>query len=510
MTEPTTSGKRIAKNTMMLYIRMLFSMTVSLYTSRVVLQTLGVENYGINSVVGGVVGLFSFLNASMSGATSRFLNYEMGVGNFTKLRETFSSALIIHILIAIIIVILAESVGLWYMCNRLVIPGGRFNAAMWVYQCAVISSALTITQVPYNALIIARERMDAYAYIDMASIVAKLLIVYILTIGNFDKLKLYAALGVAVTIIFTIVYRGYCFRHFPESHFIMCWNKKILKSLSSFSIYNLYGNFGSVVNLQGTSLVLNRFFGVILNTASGLAMTVSGIISGFSTNIMTAFKPQITMSYARKDLLQFQKLMLLAIKLILVVYVLIAVPAFVEIQSVLKLWLGIVPEYTSLFCRCILVSIFFETFRFIITMGIHAVGNVRVISFWTGTFLLVNPIIVFIIFKTTDIPDYAYYSIIAANFILGILDVMLLKHYVPQIDALRLLGSMFSIFVLAGFVLIGLLLLSAVINPGFLRICLVTFLAVTAISGIFLGFFIEIGQRKYIISFVKSKLHLNG
>ena len=161
--------------------------------------------------------------------------------------------------------------------------------------------------------------MDAYAYIDMANVVAKLLIVYILVIGNFDKLKLYSSLGLSVTMIFTIVYRYYCIKHFPESHFIICWNKKILKELSSFSLYNLYGNFGSIVNLQGTSLVLNRFFGVILNTASGLAMTVSGIISGFSSNIMTAFRPQITMSYAKKDLQQFQRLIILAIKSILVV-----------------------------------------------------------------------------------------------------------------------------------------------------------------------------------------------
>ena len=157
----------------------------------------------------------------------------------------------IHFIIALIIVVLAETVGLWYLYNRLVIPEGRFNAAMWVYQCAVISSALTITQVPYNAFIIARERMDAYAYIDMANVVAKLLIVYILVIGNFDKLKLYSSLGLSVTMIFTIVYRYYCIKHFPESHFIICWNKKILKELSSFSLYNLYGNFGSIVNLQG-------------------------------------------------------------------------------------------------------------------------------------------------------------------------------------------------------------------------------------------------------------------
>lgn len=489
---------------------MLFSMTVSLYTSRVVLQTLGVENYGIYSVVGGIVGLFSFLNASMSGATSRFLNYEIGIGNRTNLRETFSSSIIIHCLIAIVIVILAETVGLWYLYNRLVIPESRFNAAMWVYQCAVISSALTITQVPYNALIIARERMDAYAYIDMASVVAKLLIVYLLVIGNFDKLKLYSILGLSVTMVFTIVYRGYCIRHFPEAHFIRCWNKKILKNLSSFSGYNLYGNFGSVINLQGTSLVLNSFFGVILNTASGLAMTVSGIISGFSSNIMTAFKPQITMSYARKDLRQFQRLIIFAIKSILIVYILVAVPAFVEIHTVLKLWLGIVPEYTSHFCRCILISVFFETYRFIITMGIHSVGNVRIISLWTGTLLLVNPIILFFIFKLTANPYCAYYSIIGVNFVLGTIDVFLLKHYVPQISAFRLLSSMLSIFCLAGVILLGLLPLVQLIQPGVLRICMTILLATVSISGVFLGFFIEASQRTYIVKSVKSHLHLNG
>lgn len=264
MSEEVLDNRRIAKNTLILYIRMFISMIVGLYTSRVVLNTLGVEDFGIYGVVGGVVGMLGFLNASMSGATSRFIIFELGTGDIQKLRDTFSSSLIIHIAIALIVLLFAETVGLWFLCNKLVIPDNRMEAAYWVYQLSIFSAMLSITQTPYNACIIAHEKMSVYAYIEILSIVLKLMIVYLLLIGNWDKLKLYSLLVFLVSMLIMMVYRVYCIRHFVETHFHWVWDKSILKPLFSFSGWDLYGNV--CVTVKGQSILYLEIFLTLLKT----------------------------------------------------------------------------------------------------------------------------------------------------------------------------------------------------------------------------------------------------
>ncbi|MDY5953612.1 MAG: polysaccharide biosynthesis protein, partial [Sodaliphilus sp.] len=286
MQDTTSNNKRIAKNTIMLYIRMFISMVVGLYTSRVVLATLGVEDYGIYGVVGGVVGMMGFLNASMSGATSRFLTFELGKGDKERLAKTFSSALIVHIAIAIIVFILAETVGLWFLCNKLNIPEGRMEAAHWVYQFSILATMLSITQVPYNATIIAHEKMDVYAYMEILNVTLKLLIVYLLCIGNFDKLILYASLMLAVSILIMMVYRIYAIRQFPEAHFHWIWDKTYLRPILSFSGWDLYGNMACTIRQQGSVFLINIFYGVALNAACNIASTMQGILLQFSSNVV--------------------------------------------------------------------------------------------------------------------------------------------------------------------------------------------------------------------------------
>ena len=252
-----SDNRRIAKNAVMLYVRMFFTMIVGLYTSRVVLNVLGVEDYGIYGVVGGVIGMLGFLNASMSGATSRFLTFELGRGDQKRLADTFSSALIVHMGIALFVLLIAETVGLWFLTHKLVIPAGRMPAAHWVYQMSVLSALIGITQVPYNATIIAHEKMDVYAWVEILHAVLRLLIVYLLTIGNFDKLILYAALGLAVSVFIRMIYRVYCMRHFSESHFHWLWDKSILKPLLNFSGWDLYGNMAFTVRSHVSNFILN-------------------------------------------------------------------------------------------------------------------------------------------------------------------------------------------------------------------------------------------------------------
>lgn len=426
---------------MALYVRMLLNMVVSLYTSRVVLATLGVEDYGIYGVVGGVVGMFSFLNAAQSGATSRFITFELGRGEKGRLNETFVSTKIVHIGIALIVVLLAETIGIWFLNHKLVIPDGRMTAARWLLQLSLVSTFLNILQTPYNAAIIAHEKMDVYAYVEMLHVFLKLGIVYLLVIGHFDKLILYSVLLLSVSVIIILIYRIYCRHHFAETRARFVWKKDILKSLLSFSGFNLFGNMGSIVNLQGTNFVVNIFYGVVYNAAVGIASTVAGTVEGFASNVMTAFRPQITKDYARKDYSSFESYIDLAIKVILAIYCIVAIPAFIEINKVLALWLKEVPTCSAIFCRFMLVNIFFTTLRYIITIGIHATARVKVISLFTGLLQILNPFVIWLLFSKGMEVKYTYLTIIIVNVILCGIDFYLLHQYVPQVNINKLVRS---------------------------------------------------------------------
>lgn len=509
MAEISSNSKRIARNTVALYVRMLLSTVVSLYTSRVVLQTLGVEDYGVYGVVGGIVAMFSFLNSTMAGATSRFMSFELGKGKEGRLRETFSSALTIHIGIALIVLVLSETIGLWFLCNKLVIPEGRMAAAHWVFQFSILSMVVSVTQVPYNAMIISHEKMDVYAYVELLHVFLKLGIVYLLLIGNFDKLILYAFLVLVVHIIVAMTYRIYCIKHYNESHFVPHVNKEVTKGILSFSVYNLIGNMGSVVNNQGTAFVINIFFGVVYNAAASIAMTISGVVTGFASNVMTAFRPQIIKSYANNDITRFQSLILWAIKSILLIYSFVAIPAGFAIKEVLSLWLVEVPEYADVFCRLLLVSIFFEVFRYVIIMGIHATGIVKLVSLSSGITFCLNPLIVFFLFKYGCSPSYAYVSVIGVNFILSILDLLILKHNESNISLKVIVLT--SIRVIVVVFIVALLLYYAISQKT--GNSLIDILYIGSISSMLMlvcGFFgvLDKCQRQQVLLFVKSKLNI--
>lgn len=496
----------------MLYIRMLLSMVVSLYTSRVVLQTLGVENYGIYGVVGGVVGMFSFLNAAMAGATSRFLTYEMGkavAGQESKLPQTFSSALIIHICIAIVVLVLSETIGLWFLNHKLVIPEARMGAAHWVLQFSILSMAVGVTQVPYNACIIAHEKMDIYAYIELLHVFLKLGIVYLLVIGNFDKLILYAGLVLAVSVLIAMIYRVYCIRHYEESHFHPHLDKEVSKGIMSFSLYNLFGNMGGVVNNQGTAFVINMFFGVIYNAAASVALTISGTVTGFASNVMTAFRPQITKSYAQKNLPQFQSLLLWALKAILLIYSFIAIPAGFAIKEVLSLWLVEVPEYADVFCRLLLINIFFQTLRYIVIMGIHATGMVKFVSLSTGTLLCLNPFIIYFLFKMGLSQAFAYISVIGVNIILGMLDLWILKHNEPGVSLKKFALTIFNIIAVIAAVMVIMLFVSN-LKTGKPFVDILILGSASSILMFVFGMFgvLNKQQRQQTIALVRNKIRI--
>lgn len=292
--ENTINNKRIAKNTALLYVRMLFLMAVGLFTSRVILASLGVVDYGISNVVGGVVAMFGFLNAAMTTSTQRYLTYELGRGETGRLRLTFMTSVYIHIIIAATVVLLAETIGLWFLKNKIVIPSGREAAAMYCYQFAILSTVVSILNYPFNAAIVAHERMDAFAYISILDVMLKLGVAYTIYAVNLDKLIVYSILMLLVQIVMTSIYAIYCKRHFEETRFKRLWDTSLLKEMGSFAGWNMCGNVAYILFTQGLNILLNMFFGPVVNAARGVAVQVQGAIMQFAGGFQTAINPQIT------------------------------------------------------------------------------------------------------------------------------------------------------------------------------------------------------------------------
>ena len=507
MNNDIVSNKRIAKNTMMLYIRMLLSVVVSLYTSRVILEVLGVEDYGLYGGVGGVVAMFSFLNASMAGATSRFLTFELGKGNYLRLKETFASALIIHIGIALVVLVCAESIGLWFLYNKLVIPEGRIYAAQWVYQCAVISAILGITQVPYNALIIAHERMDVYAYIEMLSVFLRLVSVYLLTIFNFDKLKLYAVLVLVVSSLVIMIYRIYCINNFSESRFKFTFNKNIIKPMLSFTCWDFYGNMCVTSRIQGTNFLINNFFGVVANASSNIATTVNGVLKGFASNIITAFRPRIIKYYSQQNWAEMQSMINNAIKFSTLFLMVLTLPIILETSYIINLWLGELPDFVVPFVRLTLISQCIETINLVIVICIHATGKIKRISLLTGTLFLLTIPISYIFLRTGCNITVVYVVNFVSNIIIVLLNLSILKKQVIEISILSILKVIATILLVTTLTLILSLIVYHVVPLGFYRLVAVTISVIIAMAFFTYLIALNTNQRNYVKYFIKNKLH---
>lgn len=356
LTQSSNNNSRIAKNTLMLYFRMMLLLVVALYTSRVVLSTLGISDYGIYNVVGGFIGMFAFLNGAMSGCTQRFITMALGKGDNLTLKKVFSTCVITHGMIALLIFVLAETVGLWFVLEKLVIPAERMMATMVVYQCSIITTMVMIMSFPYNADIIAHERMSAFAYISIYEAIANLGIVYILNVCSVDKLVLYAILMLFVKISVIFIYRVYCKRHFMESVFHWLFDKKLLKEMFSFTGWNLWGGMAGTLMGQGINVLLNLFFGPTVNAARGVAVQVQSAVQMFATNFQTALNPQMMKTYAVGDLESMHTLLFRSAKFTFMLLLCLMLPLMLEIDMVLGLWLKDVPNYTNVFV-CLMLSI---------------------------------------------------------------------------------------------------------------------------------------------------------
>ena len=393
------NNKRIAKNTAMLYIRMLLIMAVTLYTSRVVLKALGVEDFGIYNAVGGVVSLFAIISNSLSVAISRFITFELGRGDNMRLRMIFTTSLLIQLCIAFIIVLFVETIGLWFLNSQMEIPTNRLNAANWVLQFSVLTFAINLISVPYNALIIAHEKMSAFAYISILESFFKLGIAYLITISPIDRLVFYGVLMMLNAILIRFVYGIYCRKHFEESQFQLSFDKSLFKEMYRFAGWNFIGASSAILRDQGGNILLNIFFGPVANAARGIAMQVNHAVNAFVQNFTTAINPQITKSFAKGDNAYMMDLLFKGSRFSFYLLSLISIPILIKTQYILSLWLGSVPEHTAFFVQLILLYSLNESLSTPLITAMLATGNIRNYQIVVGGLQLLNVPISYLCFK---------------------------------------------------------------------------------------------------------------
>ncbi|MDD2791231.1 MAG: oligosaccharide flippase family protein [Sulfurimonas sp.] len=384
----TQNYKRIAKNTLFLYFRMLIIMAVSFYTVRVVLDTLGVNDFGIYNLVASFVMILAFLNSTLTSGTQRFLTFEIGKEDFVKLKQTFSTALLIHLALAFLMLIFAETVGLWFLYEKMNIPIDRFDAAFWAYQFAVASSMVMVIQVPYNALIIAHEKMHIFAYISIVEAILKLLIVYLLLIVSSDKLISYAIFMFIASLLIAFTYRIYVIRNYKESHFEFVFDRNIVKSMVHFSGWNIFGTLGSILSAQGINIILNIFFGPVAVAARALSSQVGGGLNQFAGAFQQAVTPQITKLFASNQIEELNRLLYQNAKYAFLLLWFLALPVLLETDYILSIWLVEIPENTALFCQLMIVHGLIGSLNRPYVMAIHATGNMKQTNVTAGVLLL--------------------------------------------------------------------------------------------------------------------------
>ena len=429
---PQTNNKRIAKNTLMLYIRMMFGMMVSLYTSRVVLNTLGVEDYGIYNVVGGFVTMFSLISNSLSASTSRFLTYELGKGDMQQLKQVFSTSLSIHALLVVAVFLLAETIGVWFLNTKMTIPTDRLYAANWVFQASVFAFMIGLFSVPYNASIVSHEKMNFFAYLGIFDVLMRLGIVLFIAYSpwQFDRLIIYALLLVGVSVIWQLANMIYCNRHFQECKLQFAFHSGNWKEMSSFAGWNFIGCTAGLLKEQGVNLLLNLFVGPVLNAARGIALSVNTAVGSFVGNFMTALCPQITKSYAAGEYVFMMSLVERGSRFSFYILFLLALPILFETEFMLTLWLNDFPEHTVNFVRLILLLSLSDVLSNTLITLQNATGKIRNYQIAVGGALMLNFPISYLCLKMGCVPESVFIVALIVSVLCLILRLLFLRRMV--------------------------------------------------------------------------------
>lgn len=429
-TDNIHNNKRIAKNTLYLYFRTLFVMGVTIFTSRIVLDILGIEDYGIYNVVGGFVSMFSIFSSTLTVASQRFIAYELGKEN-PKIKNVFSTTVSIHILLAFVILILLESVGIWFLNSKMNIATERLNAANWVFQCSVITFCINIISIPYNAAIIAYEKMSAFAYISIFEVIAKLASVYALYVIAFDSLIVYAIFMLLVAVALRFLYGIYCNRKFKECRYVFIFEKKTFKDILGFSGWNFIGSSASILNGQGINMLINVFFGVTLNAARGVATQVDAAINTFVQNFMMALNPQITKSYAAGDFEHVNKMVIVGTKFAFFLFWILCLPVYLNTDYILNIWLKEVPEYTTVFIRLSIIYTLCQNLSQCLYTTMLATGRIRKYQIIVGGLSLLAFPMTWISFKMGFPVEWGYWSMIIFSIVCLVARLHLLQAMVP-------------------------------------------------------------------------------
>lgn len=441
MIETDNTSKRIVKNTIMLYIRMIVSVCVNLYTSRILLRYLGIDDFGIYSLVGGVIALMAFLNTSMSGSSSRFIAYELGRGDLDTLSRTFSASLLSHIFIAILVLIIGETLGLWFVNNYLVIPAERYYATHILYQLSLLISIISFLQVPFSATAIAHEKFDAYSIIEISNVALKLGMVLILSIIKADRLIIYPMLLLIVALIIFISYIYYCKHSFPEVNFSFEINENYLFPMLKFSGWDIYGNGCVVIGQQGANILMNRFFGIAINASIGVANQASSAVLMFVSNITMALRPPIIKLYASHNIKEMQNLLVIAIVICIAMAEVICLPLCMRIRPIMALWLTDVPAYASEFCWWMLIINGISVVNPLLVSVIHATGNIKKISTITGTLYLFSLLFACIAYYIFDNPVITYKLSVLISIFVIISNICIIKRQIPEVSLVYLCKS---------------------------------------------------------------------
>jgi len=498
------NNARLARNTLLLYFRMILMMCINLYTSRIILHTLGIEDYGIYNVVGGVVVMFSFLTDSMTASTQRFLSFELGSGNDEKLHAVFITSIHIHLLIALVIVILGETVGLWFLVEEMVIPPERMVAAHWVYQFSIFITVLNVLSYPYISAIIAHEKMKSFAYIAILDAVLKLLMVYLLLVFDYDRLIFYAALYAAEKLLIRSIYNIYCVRNFKECKYKWIYQKPLFREMASFAGWKLWGNLAFVFYSQGLNLLLNVFFGPVVNAARAAANHAQVAVANFSSNFQTAINPQITKTYASGQLEETHKLIYKSVRLTFCLLLMLCLPLIFEAPAVLGLWLIEVPEGSVTFLRLLLVILMIQQSSNALVTTIAATGNIKRYEIILGLLMLTIVPVSYVVLRMGGEPwsvFVVFLVVVIVAFFLNLYIILPMIHLRLK-DYLRYaIGRCALVLVLS---LIAPMLLHWVKVPGLLFSFLDIAVIVISTGVISYSFGMETEERRIIADKVKG------
>lgn len=424
MSDTSANNKRIAKNTIYLYFRMILLLVINLYTSRVILRELGVDDYGIYNVVGGIIVILSFLNNAMASGTQRFMNIEMGRNNQDALNKVFATSQQIHAFVALCVLIIAETIGLWFLNNQMNFPEGREAAANWVYQFSVAAAIFGIFTVPYNAAIISHEKMSAFAYISILEATLKLLVAFAVIWAPLDKLIFYSFFIFLVSATTCVIYVIYGMKHFEECHRIMLKrDKATIKNMLSFSGWTIFGNLGYILHTQGIAIVINMFFTVAVNAAQGIANQVNGVVSQFASNFLVALNPQVVKSYAAGQLEEMNILIMRGCKMSFCLLLFFVIPLCLEAPFVLHVWLGNVPEYTVVFMRLVLLISLVNSFSSLLATAKGATGDIKNYQITLTLIGALHIPFAWLAFELGGGPEYSMYVYLAIVTILQIIRI---------------------------------------------------------------------------------------